>query len=116
MPKFALTWGKVAGLGLLAMILLAACGGTLSEEDAAASLRSAFEGDLEDANAVFCEAEDLETLVVLPENIVFRDVDCERSGNDQMICTTSFSVDGESHSMQHVFTVEDNQLCGFHIR
>lgn len=96
---------------LLATLALAACGSGLSEEEAEDALRAAFEGDREESNKMFCPEEQVTETVPMPQRVVFKEVSCEKRGNDEMECTTAFQADGNEHNMVIVFKVEDGHLC-----
>lgn len=104
----------LVSLLLLIMVLVSACSTALTEDEAEKGLKAAFEGKSGEASKVFCEEARLEEIVLPPENIIFKEVDCEKAEDShEMICTTGFEANGQDHQIITVFEIKDNQLCEF---
>ena len=98
-------------------MILAACGGGLSEDDAEDALRAAFEGDVQKANEHFCNSDRMPLdEELLPASVVFKEVTCEQRGADQMTCTTTFDKDGSEDRIIMIFKVWDDHLCDAQIQ
>jgi hypothetical protein len=92
---------------------LAACGDDLSEDDAEDALRAAFEGDPQDANAVFCEEDQMQEVSQLSDGVVFREVACQQQGGTHMECLSTFeTANQQERRVRIVFRIKDDYLCG----
>jgi hypothetical protein len=97
---------------LLIPVLLAACGGGLSEDDAEKAIKAAFEGDTDEANEFLCEENQVPADAVTDvEGMEIGDVNCTKDG-DQMTCETNISLDGVDNPISLTFDIEDDKLCG----
>jgi hypothetical protein len=93
-------------------MILSACGDVLSEGDAEDALRAAFEGDPQDANAVFCEEDQMQEVSQLSDGVVFREVACQQQGGTHMECLSTFeTADEQERQVRIVFRVKDDLLC-----
>jgi hypothetical protein len=105
-------WFPLILFGLV--LLLAACGDDVSENDAEDALRAAFEGDYEQANSVFCADDQVSEASLLSEGVIFKEVTCQQQGGTHMQCITTFETsNSEERQMTIVFRITDDQLlCG----
>jgi len=104
----------VVSLLLLMTVIVSACSTALTEEEAENGLKAAFEGNSSRADEVFCDDANLDEIALPPENIVFKDVACEKdSDENEMVCTTGFEANGQEHHIITVFQIRDNELCEF---
>lgn len=99
---------------LLLMLIVAACGDDLTEEEAEDALRAVFEGETDNANDILCETQQVESII--PDNVVFRTIDCESNSSDSMTCRLRVD-DGEiEHEFRLVFEIdEDERLCNLEV-
>lgn len=99
-----------SGLIVLTLIL-AACGGSLSESDAEAAITDAFNGNIEEANEHICDAEQLSsTDVSAMADVDLSRVSCQENG-DTMDCSYTILFEGVESEMQTNFRIEDGKLC-----
>lgn len=98
-------------LSLLMLFGLAACDQGLSEDDAERTLRNAFSGEIEAANAHFCDKAQLHEAIALPDNVVFKEVTCDKEGLGTMACTASVELAGSERKVNMQFTLTDDKLC-----
>jgi hypothetical protein len=97
---------------LLIPVLLAACGGGLSEDDAEKAIKAAFEGDADEANEFLCEGSQIpDDAATSMEGLEVGDVNCTKDG-DTMTCETNLSFEGVDTPMSLTFDIEDDKLCG----
>ncbi|MFP4323459.1 MAG: hypothetical protein ACLFTK_13485 [Anaerolineales bacterium] len=113
-PSFIMRVGVLLG----ALLMLAACGQGISEDDAEDALRAAFEGDVETANPFFCEGEQITEDEVLAQGAVLHEVECDKRGLAVMRCTLAFesAEDAEitlpAQDLEVEFRIiEDDLLC-----
>jgi hypothetical protein len=93
------------------VILLAACGEGLSEEDAEKALEDAFQGEVEQANEAFCAWSQIDEVTELPENVVFKEVTCDKQGIEAMECTATLEENGTEAQLKMSFTITEDRLC-----
>jgi hypothetical protein len=100
---------------VLLLLVLAGCGGGLSEEDAADAVRAAIEGDRDAANEHLCEDDQISQPEATSRRAVGLDVltiSCDKDG-DAMACDTTVRIPAVGDQTQtFTFNIEDDKLCG----
>lgn len=97
---------------LVMPMVLAACGGDISEDDAEKALKAGFEGDRDEANKFFCDADKIgEDDAAMPDGVEVANIECKKEG-DNMNCSADVTVAGQSSTVPFVFKIEDGKLCG----
>ena len=97
---------------IVVAMLLTACGDDLGEDDAEDALRAAFEGDLQDANTVFCEDDQIQEVSHLSDGVVFKEIACQRIGGTHMECVSTFETDEETEQqVRIIFRIRYDHLC-----
>ena len=92
-------------------LILAACGGDVSEDQAEEAIRDAFSGNISEANEVICDEEQLDSEdAVDVENIQVSDVSCSKDG-DEIACTYNITMAGVESEQETRFRVQDGKLC-----
>jgi hypothetical protein len=102
-------------------LVLSACGGGPSADDAEKALRAGFTGDADEANKYLCdESKVKEEDLALLEGVEVKSVSCEKDG-DSMKCDYTIAVSlGEGTEPQEfsdsvTFDIKDSKLCGGNI-
>lgn len=92
-------------------LILAACGGGVSEDQAEEAIRDAFAGRINEANEVICDEEQMDSEDAADvEGIEVSEVSCQQDG-DVMACTYNVTVAGVATEQETSFRIQDDKLC-----
>lgn len=97
---------------VLVLMLLVACTGGLSEDEAEETLKSVFQQGAAPDSDAFCP--DYEPGGgELPDATSLSEVDCDHMSGDRMQCEMVFEHETEDdQTLTVIFTIQDNRLCG----
>jgi hypothetical protein len=102
---------------LVVPMLLTACGGGVSEEDAEKALKAAFAGDRDEANKYFCDDDQMsqETADSMKASVdagmEVKSVECKKDG-DKMNCDITVAIAGQETKQPVSLDIDGDKLCG----
>jgi len=99
-------------ISLLAALGLAACGGSVSSDDAEAAIRDAFAGNFEEANEHICDTEQLnEEDMQFIDDVTLEEVTCQKNGDDAIHCNYTVIFEEIETEEETTFRIQDGKLC-----